>query len=104
MNYGARFLISVVAALLLAIVPASATSIKLVVLDIGGTLIQDHNEVPTALMSALGKKKIPVTTAEIADWRGASKKGMIRHFVERTMKHGAESEKLVEAINADFNV
>jgi phosphonatase-like hydrolase len=82
---------------------ASATSIKLVVLDIGGTLIQDHNEVPTALMSALGKEHIPVTAAEISDWRGASKKGMIRHFVERTMKHSAESEKLVDKINADFN-
>ncbi|HVZ27940.1 MAG TPA: HAD hydrolase-like protein [Rhizomicrobium sp.] len=103
MNFGARLSVSVMAALLFAMPSASAASIKLVVLDIGGTLIQDHNEVPTALMSALGKEHIPVTAAEISDWRGASKKGMIRHFVERTMKHSAASEKLVDKINADFN-
>jgi len=38
---------------------ARSAAIKLVVLDIGGTLIQDHGEVPTALMSALGKEHIP---------------------------------------------
>ena len=92
------------AALVFIAAPASAApSIKLVVLDIGGTLIQDHNEVPTAMLSALGKKKIPVTAAEISDWRGASKRGMIRHFVERQMKHSVESEKLVAVIYADFD-
>jgi phosphonatase-like hydrolase len=55
------------------------------------------------MISALSKKKIPVTAAEISDWRGASKRGMIRHFVERTMKHSDESEKLVEAVYADFD-
>lgn len=98
-----HFLTALTAAFLLAAGPVSAASIKLVVLDIGGTLIQDHNEVPTALISALGKEHIPVTAAEISDWRGASKKGMIRHFVERAMKHSAASEKMVEKINADFN-
>ena len=82
---------------------AAAPAIKLVVLDIGGTLIQDHGEVPTAMMSALSRKKIPATAAEIADWRGASKRGMIRHFVERAMKPGKSADALVEAINADFN-
>src|ERR1700722_11755162 len=82
---------------------AAAPSIKLVVLDIGGTLIQDHGEVPTAVMSALSKKNIPATAAEIGDWRGASKRGMIRHFVERAMKPGKGADALVETINADFN-
>jgi len=93
------------AALMLApAAPASAAPhIKLVVLDIGGTLIQDHGEVPTAMMSALSKRNIPATAAEIADWRGASKRGMIRHFVERKIKPGKERDALVEAINADFN-
>ncbi|HWY62668.1 MAG TPA: HAD hydrolase-like protein [Rhizomicrobium sp.] len=90
------------AALLLAAAPASA-AIKLVVLDIGGTLIQDHGEVPTAMMNALSKRKIPATAAEIADWRGASKRGMIRHFVERQVKPGKDANALVESINADFN-
>jgi phosphonatase-like hydrolase len=81
----------------------AAPHVKLVVLDIGGTLIQDHGEVPTAMMNALSKRHIPATAAEIADWRGASKRGMIRHFVERAMKPGKDRDALVEAINADFN-
>jgi phosphonatase-like hydrolase len=84
--------------------PAGAEpSIKLVVLDIGGTLIQDHNEVPTAMMSALSQRHITATAGEIADWRGASKRSMIRHFVERAVQSPAEQDRLVEAIYADFN-
>ena len=92
------------ALVLLSAAPAAAAPhIKLVVLDIGGTLIQDHNEVPTAMLSALGKKHIPATAAEISDWRGASKRGMIRHFVEKAMKPGKDANALIETINADFN-
>jgi phosphonatase-like hydrolase len=97
-------LLFICAALFALSAPAlAAPSVKLVVLDIGGTLIQDHNEVPTAMISALTHKKIPVTAAEISDWRGASKRGMIRHFVERAMPHSAASENLVDAIYVDFN-
>jgi phosphonatase-like hydrolase len=73
--------------------------IKLVILDIGGTLIEDHGEVPTALMSALSHHGIPASAPEIANWRGASKREMVRHFVERSGKPNA----LVEPIYADFS-
>jgi phosphonatase-like hydrolase len=78
---------------------AGASKIKLVILDIGGTLIQDHGEVPTALMSALGHRNVPVQASEIAEWRGASKREMVRHFVERSGK----SKALIEPIYADFS-
>lgn len=99
-----RHLIPVLAALCLLTFPAAAApAIKLVVLDIGGTLIQDHNEVPTAMLSALSHQHIPATAAEISDWRGASKRGMIRHFVERKVAAGKERDKLIDSIYADFD-
>src|SRR6185312_8972277 len=73
---------------------------KLVVLDIGGTLIADHGEVPAAMLGAFSRHGVTVTPAEFSEWRGASKRGMVRHFVgERAPKGG---ETLVEAIYADF--
>ena len=79
--------------------PAPIGKIKLVILDIGGTLIQDHGQVPAALMRALSHRDVPATAAEIANWRGASKREMVRHFVERSGKPNS----LVEPIYADFS-
>jgi phosphonatase-like hydrolase len=72
--------------------------LKLVVLDIGGTLIADHGEVPDAMLGALARHGIIVTPQEFSEWRGASKRGMVRHFVARAKK----SEALIEPIYADF--
>jgi phosphonatase-like hydrolase len=78
--------------------------LRLVVLDIGGTLIPDKGEVPEAMKSALMKAGIEASYAEIGDWRGASKRGMIRHFVElRAPKTGTDLDKLTDRIFADFN-
>ena len=46
----------------------AAPAIKLVVLDVGGTIIQDHGEVPKAMQSALGHGGVPASLAEINDW------------------------------------
>ncbi len=73
-------------------------AIKLVVLDIGGTLIADHGEVPEAMLGAFSRHGITVTPAEFAEWRGAAKREMVRHFVTREHK----SESLIEPIYADF--
>jgi phosphonatase-like hydrolase len=78
---------------------ARASKIKLVILDIGGTIIQDHGEVPTALMSALSHRGVEAKASEIAEWRGASKREMVRHFVERSGK----PKSLIEPIYADFS-
>jgi phosphonatase-like hydrolase len=83
---------------------AAATAIRLIVLDVGGTIIQDAGDVPEALQSAFAKRGMTVTPDEIARWRGASKREVVRHFVEeRSSADGAGKEALVAGIYADFN-
>ncbi|MBA2587210.1 MAG: HAD hydrolase-like protein [Alphaproteobacteria bacterium] len=80
---------------------ASPIALKLVVLDIGGTLIGDHGEVPDAMLGAFSRKGITITPQEFSGWRGASKRGMVKHFVEdRGPANGRTA--LEEAIYADF--
>jgi phosphonatase-like hydrolase len=81
----------------------AAPAIKLVVLDVGGTIIQDHGEVPQAMRSALGHRGVAASLAEINDWRGASKREMVRHFVELRTKPDAGRAALIEAIYGDFS-
>jgi phosphonatase-like hydrolase len=78
-------------------------AIRLVVLDVGGTIIEDRGDVPETLRSAMAKQRITATPAEISEWRGASKREIIRHFVERQAPAGADREKLVTAIYQDFS-
>jgi len=82
---------------------AATPAIKLVVLDVGGTIIQDHGEVPKAMQSALGHGSVPASLAEINDWRGASKREMVRHFVELRTKVDAKRAALIDSIYADFS-
>ncbi|HSS15046.1 MAG TPA: HAD family hydrolase, partial [Rhizomicrobium sp.] len=72
--------------------------LKLIVLDIGGTLIADHGEVPDAMLGAFARHGVNVTPQEFSEWRGASKRGMVKHFVEQR----AASPALIEAIYGDF--
>jgi len=76
-------------------------ALKLVVLDIGGTLIGDHGEVPEAMLGAFARKGITVTPQEFSEWRGAAKRGMVQHFVEQ---RGPQTGRpaLIEAIYNDF--
>ncbi len=75
-------------------------SIKLVIFDIAGTIVEDRGEVLEAFGSALRKRCIPFTDAELQEWKGASKREVIRHFVE---KQGVEHEGVdVESVYADF--
>ena len=78
--------------------------IRLVVLDVGGTIVEERGDVPAALGSALEKRGIIVSAAEINQWRGAAKREVVRHFVtQRKELPDAEREKLIEAIYADFS-
>jgi phosphonatase-like hydrolase len=78
--------------------------VRLVVLDVGGTIIQDRGDVPTAMRTALARHGIDVTPAEISDWRGASKREMARHFVDlRNAAAAADREKLAASVYQDFS-
>ena len=77
--------------------------VRLVVLDVGGTIVEERGDVPAALIGALGKRGITVSPAEINEWRGAAKREVVRHFVnERKKLPEAERNQLIEAIYSDF--
>lgn len=69
--------------------------IKLVIFDIAGTIIQDHGEVVSAFSAALRKNGILFTQDELMRWKGASKREVIRHFVEQ-LGSNVEQEGKVE--------
>lgn len=83
--------------------PASAQEkpkIRLVILDIGGTIIEDHGEVPNAMHDALARHGVVASFAEIGEWRGASKREMVRHFVQ--LRTGSADPALVKAVYDQF--
>jgi phosphonatase-like hydrolase len=78
-------------------------AIKLVVLDVGGTIIEDRGDVPEELRKALANHGVASTPAEIAKWRGAAKREIIRHFVElQSPPPKVDREKLTGAIYDEF--
>jgi phosphonatase-like hydrolase len=82
---------------------AAPPPLRLIVLDVGGTIIQDRGDVPEALQGAFAKRGIEITAEEIALWRGASKREVVWHFTgERSTAKGVEKDALVAAIYADF--
>jgi phosphonatase-like hydrolase len=74
--------------------------IRLVVFDIAGTIVEDRGEVLDAFASALQGHGIAFTTAELKEWKGASKREVIRHFVQR-QSEPANSGKL-EQVYSEF--
>lgn len=57
--------------------------IRLVIFDIAGTLIEDHDEVTDSFLLALRNQGIAASEAEIKEWKGSSKREVIGHFVSR---------------------
>jgi len=57
--------------------------IKLVIFNLAGTIIEDGGEVLTAFANALRNNDIRFTDAELHEWKGASKRDVIRCFVGR---------------------
>jgi phosphonatase-like hydrolase len=87
---------------------ANTSAVRLVVLDVGGTIIQDRGDVPIALRKAFGNHGLEVDAAEIVAWRGASKRDMVRHFVDLRTKSDVDraavnQAKLSDAIYRDFS-
>ena len=64
------------------------SGIQLVVFDIAGTIIEDHGEILRAFRTALMENGIPFAEGELKKWKGASKREVIRHFVEQTDPSG----------------
>ena len=71
--------------------------IRLVVFDIAGTIIEDRGEVLAAFSLALQKSGIPFTEDELKEWKGASKREVIRHFVEHQIGPGPAQTEKIEA-------
>jgi phosphonatase-like hydrolase len=77
--------------------------IKLVVFDIGGTIIEDHGEVLAAYETALQVNGVTVSAAELAESKGASKRDVIRRFVERRWGKGdSANQERIEKTYDDF--
>lgn len=74
--------------------------IELVVFDIAGTLVEDHDEVTSAFYAALTKNGIQVSREGLREWKGGAKREVIRRFVEK-QAHGP-NEALVEMAFTDF--
>jgi len=71
--------------------------ISLVIFDIAGTLIEDHGEVVDAFQIALRDNGIIVSQEDLIERKGASKREVIRHFIEEQFgpiaEHTAEADR-----------
>lgn len=65
---------------------AEPSRIRLVALDVGGTILQDHGDIVDALRNSMARRDITVSAADIGPWRGAAKRAVIRHFVDLQSK------------------
>jgi len=59
------------------------SKIRLVIFDIGGTIIEDNGEVVASFCAALEANGLNASEAEIRELKGSSKRDVIRKFVER---------------------
>ncbi len=79
------------------------STIDLVVFDVAGTTIQDDGQVVDAFTAALTRNGIPVTRGELLRWRGASKRKVLRVFVEgRFGPNDPENTARTERIYVEF--
>ena len=59
------------------------TNIQLAVFDVGGTTMVDNGQVPRAFEEVVHRHGIAMSPAEVAQWRGASKREAVAYFVQR---------------------
>ncbi len=77
--------------------------IELLVFDTAGTTVADGGQVFNAFRDALGQQQIVVTEADLQPWRGASKRSVLRAFVEqRWGSHSSGNDQRVEDAYAAF--
>ena len=63
--------------------------VRLVIFDVGGTIIEDHGEVIDSFREALVASGLTATEAELRELKGSSKRDVIEKFVERQYGAGA---------------
>jgi phosphonatase-like hydrolase len=79
------------------------SKIRLVIFDIGGTIIEDHGEVVASFCAALAANGMAATEPEIRELKGSSKRDVIQNFVERQWgKNDAGNEDRIRKTYADF--
>lgn len=75
--------------------------IELVIFDLGGTTIQDGGQVVQAFTVALQANGLEVSAEDLQGVRGASKRAVVRRFVEQQFPE-AEIETISERVFAAF--
>jgi beta-phosphoglucomutase-like phosphatase (HAD superfamily) len=75
--------------------------LKLAIFDVAGTIIEDHGEVVSSLVDALAAHGIGVSSEELAEFKGAAKREVIRFFAWRKCNE-VLSESAIEDMYADF--
>jgi phosphonatase-like hydrolase len=78
-------------------------TVRLVIFDIGGTIIEDNGEVLASFSSALAANGLTATEAELKELKGSSKRDVIKKFVERQWgAQDAKNEERIRKAYADF--
>jgi phosphonatase-like hydrolase len=79
------------------------SKIRLVIFDIGGTIIEDHGEVVASFRGALAANGLAASDAEIKELKGSSKRDVIKRFVERQWgKEDSGNEGRIQKAYGDF--
>lgn len=73
--------------------------IRLVIFDIAGTVIEDRGEVLSTFCSTLNANGIQVDETALREWKGASKRDVVRHFVEQVAESGAIAKRVDRIYN-----
>jgi len=75
--------------------------LKLAIFDVAGTVVEDHGEVVSSFVDALAAHGIGVDSDELMEFKGASKREVIR-FMGWRKRSEPLGEPAVEAVYADF--
>jgi phosphonatase-like hydrolase len=78
-------------------------TVRLVIFDIGGTIIEDNGEVIASFRAALAANGLTATDAELKELKGSSKRDVIKKFVERQWGfEEAKNEERIRKAYGDF--
>jgi phosphonatase-like hydrolase len=76
--------------------------IRLVIFDIGGTIIEDNGEVIDSFSAALKANGLEASQAELTEMKGSSKRAVITKFVERQFGKDPANEARIAKAYEDF--